>query len=401
MSSQSHWSCLIDLLFDVNINVKRLNAREVIGYVAFCSFETNGTTLPVGILTGYLCTGKRRRAFKDSIISDGMYYTLLCNSIRRAKARHTTVYGSSVNPRHVGHNRSYCVNSTNPVAGDSQFSSGFDPDSSSDELKQKIKARCAQIEKRLIDLCARTTRTVLNTNKSATSGTEENGKKEKNHLKEFLAQIQVIAGKGCSGMYCLNFMQLAGYFGFVPIKILSTSTVETKVSGGFKFIEMLYPGISPGTAQKYFIESTLKLQKLFGSAMTFAFSENLLCELYRDRNGSNPKKDVTFFFDHRSNEWNGLQNFFRLKIDSSFKMDLEMLGVPNTKTVEDGHIKLLSWIKGLTSNDGMMNWIHRNDGIINYKSELVATDEVAKFYSIRPPPQIQKRTKRKRRRGNS
>ena len=63
-----------------------------------------------------------------------------------------------------------------------------------------------------------------------------------------------------------------------------------------------------------------------------------------------------------------------------------MLGVPNTKTVEDGHIKLLSWIKGLTSNDGMMNWIHRNDGIINYKSELVATDEVAKFYSIQTFP---------------
>lgn len=360
------------------------------GYIAFCALETNGTTLPVGIISGFLKTKKGCRFFHKSICKDGMYFTLLCRSIIIAKSRQTSVHGSSVNPRHVGHNRSYYKNSTNLVAGIPEHFGGYDPTISNDDEDQFMKSHCAQIEKKMISLCARTTASSLK-KKEDTEVTEQQdvdqGRKKKDLLNEFLDEVKDIAGKGCSGMYSLNFLQLAGYFGFVPIKILATSTVENKVSGGYKYIESLYPGISPKKAQQFFTESVQIIQDIFGKSFTFAFAENMLCELYRDRNGTNPKKDVTFFFDHRSNQWSGLQNFFRLKVNSGLSMNLEMLGVPQSKNAREGSIKLMSWTNGLTSQKGPMKWMHLSSdnsiqSTIGYKSELSVSKEICTYYTM-------------------
>ena len=323
-----------------------------------------------------------------------MYYTLLCGSIRLSKSRHTSTYGSSVNPRHVGHNRSYYENGRNPIAGVSENFGGYDPTRNRPDEDQAMKAHCARIEKDLISLCANTTNSFLNKNQESEVSTVnqdvgKDKKKKNDFLNEFIDEIKKIAGKGCSGMYSLNFIQLAGYFGFVPIKILATSTVENKGSGGYKYIELLYPGISPSEAQRYFKESIEKIQEIFGkSSFTFAMAENMLCELYRDRHGTNNKKDVTFFFDHRNNKWGGLQNFFRLKVNSGMSMNLEMLGISvSNKTRDKGSIKLMSWVNGLTSQKCLMKWIHpsSDDNIqstISYISELFLSPDISPYYTM-------------------
>ena len=395
---QSHWSALIDILLDVHVNVKNLNAREVMGFIAFCALETNGTSLPVGILCSFLKSKKGCRALNKFISNNGMYYTLLSQSVRLSKSRHTSIYGSSVNPRHVGHNRSYNEDGRNPIAGVPENFGGYDPTSKQPNEDKAMKAHCARIEKDLINLCANTTNSFLNKNQESegTTANEDAGKdkkKKNDSLNVFLDEIKKIAGKGCSAMYSLNFVQLAGYFGFVPIKILATSTVENKGSGGYKFIELLYGGLSLTDAQRYFKESVEMIQGIFGkSSFTFAIAENMLCELYRDREGKNKKKDVTFFFDHRNNKWGGLQNFFRLKVNSGMSMNLEMLGISvSNKTREKGCIKLMSWINGLTAQKCLMKWIHSStddkiQSTIGYKSELFLSPSISRYYTMLHSP---------------
>ena len=387
---QSHWSVLIDLLIDIHVNVKPLNAREVMGYVAFCALETNGTTLPVGIVSSYLKTRNGCKCFREGISRNGMYYTLLCKSIELAQARETLVNGSSMNPRHVGHNRSYLKDCTNPIAGFPSPFSGYDPKSSTEYDEQCMKSHCARIEKELITLCARITTAALKKKESGPDELLGVGKKKRELLEEFLDDVKIIAGKGCSGIYCLNFLQLAGYFGFLPTKLLASSTINTQTSGGYKFILSLYPGITPKDAQKYFKESIAVIQKIFGSSFTFAIAENMLCELYRDRNGTNRKKDVTFFFNHRSNQWGGLQNFFRIKENSGLNMNLEMLGVPRSKNCRGGCMQIMSWANGIASGQGSMKWTHIPSSknvhdTISFKSELRISKEIASFYTIIHP----------------
>jgi len=275
----------------------QLNARQVIGLIAFCSIESNGTVLPAGIISRHLKSSRSRRFFKSRINDDGMYFTLINDAISLAKKRQTSVYGSSVIPRHTGHNRSYSSSGRIPVAGCPSFLNGFDPETCSENDKRIMRKHCATIERLLVHLCRETNRKIVFPDESSP---EDESKKVTPYdsLAEFLKEVQKIAGKGCSDIFSLNFVQLAGYLGFIPIKMLGVSTINNKTAGGYKFINMLYPNIDTETAQEYFKKSTQIIQKLFGSSMTFAFAENLLCELYRDRNGSNHKKDVTSFFPH-------------------------------------------------------------------------------------------------------
>jgi hypothetical protein len=385
---------------DINVNVMQLNAKQVMGFIAFCSIEANGTVLPAGIVSRHLKSEKSRRFFKNRITENGMYFTLISDAISLAKKRYTSVYGSSVIPRHTGHNRSYDPSCVSPAAGCQAFLSGFDPDTCSKNDMKLMKKHCASVEYKLVHLCRETTREVVFGNKKKSP--EDKKISPKDTMKTFLASVKEIAGKGCSDIFSLNFVQVAGYFGFIPIKMLAVSTIQNTTAGGYKFIEMLYPKIGTKLAQEFFEESTLIIQRIFGPSMTFAYAENLLCELFRDRNGSNTKKDVTFFFNHRNNSWRGLQNFFRLKIESCNKMDLEMLPVPatndqsgssSTKTVPPGCIKLMTWKDGLTAGCGSMKWNHdtkitkeRNQKyrqkLITYDSKLEIHEDISRFYVL-------------------
>ena len=376
----------------------QLNARQVIGLIAFCSMESNGTVLPAGIISRHLKSSRSRRFFKDRIKDDGMYFTLINDAISLAKKRQTSVYGSSVIPRHTGHNRSYSPSGRIPVAGCQSFLNGFDPQTCSENDKNVMRTHCFTIEKLLVHLCRETNRKILFPDESSADD-ESNKATPYDFLAEFLKTVQEIAGKGCSDIFSLNFVQLAGYLGFIPIKMLGVSTINNKTAGGYKFIKMLYPNInSTETAQEYFKNSTKIIQKLFGSSMTFAFAENLLCELYRDRNGSNHKKDVTFFFPHRRNNWKGLQNFFRLKMGTCNKMELEFLAVPsdNDRMVPPGCVKLMTWKDGLTAGSGMMRWDHHGptkkkkykQELINYNSKLRVHEDIRQFYLLRTKEKV-------------
>ena len=104
----SFWSIIIDLLLDIAINVKPdISAEDVMGYIIFCSLKCNGTVLPVGLITTRMKDSKSRATFKKLIEFDGMYYTLLCDSIELAADRITNAYGCSGGNRHQGHNRTF------------------------------------------------------------------------------------------------------------------------------------------------------------------------------------------------------------------------------------------------------------------------------------------------------
>ena len=101
----SYWSSLVDLLLDISINVKELTAKEVMGFVLFCALETNGTVLPVGIITGMLKSAAEKQAvFKKCIEKVGMYYTLLRYAVTGAINGRTNNYGASIRSRHVHNN---------------------------------------------------------------------------------------------------------------------------------------------------------------------------------------------------------------------------------------------------------------------------------------------------------
>ena len=102
----SFWSIIIDLLLDIAVNVKPdLTAEDVMGYIIFCSLECNGTVLPVGIISRRMKDSKSRAYFKKVIECDGMYYTLLRDSIELAADRRMNCYGSSGGNCHMSHNR--------------------------------------------------------------------------------------------------------------------------------------------------------------------------------------------------------------------------------------------------------------------------------------------------------
>ena len=374
----------------------QLNAKQVMGFIAFCSLEVNGTFLPTGIVSSHLRSKGSISYFKELVQSDGMYFTMLWSAMELGDKRHTPIYGSSCLPRHVGHNRSHSAGSVNTPAGftakskKNLFKNGYHPTKCNESECDRLILHCSLVEKKLLDLCKDATHCVLR--RSA----KESGNMESDigSLKGFLGEVQKIAGKGCSHIYSMDFFQLAGYLGFIPIKLLSTSSIRSYSAGGYKLIKSLYPGISIGDAQEYFEDSVERIQNLFGPSMTYPYAENLVCELHRDRNGEskNIKKDVTYFLPHRRNQFNGLQNFFRLAIKSGTQMDLEFLGVPpNTKSVTPGCTKLMCWKNGLTCSSGLMSWLHEelkengnectHQTSIKFDSVLIINDKIKQFYA--------------------
>ena len=394
----SFWSIIIDLLLDIAVNVKPdLSAEDVMGYIIFCSLECNGTVLPVGLITTRMKDSKSRATFKKLIECDGMYYTLLRDSIELAADRRTNAYGCSGGNRHQGHNRTFfdkpgksrpCPNPAGiPVfnvmpsyANDNDGTSNHRWDYADPIAKKKsyksLKVHCKRLEASFLMLCKEGW-TSLSPKKSPTKkrkrkdSTTAKSTPASEEMTAFLSAVQKLGGNGCGHIFSLNFIQLSSCFGFLPTNLMTYSSVQNVNSGGYQLIKQLYEGsgieINPLKAQSLF-ESTIKhLRKIFTHNVSYPYVENMLCELWREYGGKTvTKRDYFFFLPHRENAMNGLQNFSRFQYESGSTMSLEMLPIsmPSMDTasalknpVTQEKVQLIKWEKKrMNSKDGVVTW---------------------------------------------
>ena len=401
----SFWSIIVDLLIDIAVNVKtNLSATDVMGYVLFCSLECNGTVLPVGIISRRMRTSSTRLLFKTMIESDGMYYTLLRDSIEQSADRRSNIYGSSKGPRHMGHNRSFfdkpdskgCPNpagipffSAVPCYADTRENTSNHEWKYADEAQRRasfksLRIHCKKLEKSFLELCKESFGD-LSEPKKAPKKKKSNSKKnipETNcstaatRMSKFLKRIASMAGSGCGHIFSLNFIQLSACFGFLPTHLMTYSSVANVKSGGYKLIMLLYKDsgikINPDKAQSLFESVVHHLRRIFTHNVSYNYVENMLCELWRGRPGKTvSKKDYFFFLPHRSNIMGGLQNFFRFQYESGSSMLLEILPIPRkvkgkTVPVVKDKVQLMQWEKKhLTQTGGVISWVENSVGTLN------------------------------------
>ena len=308
-----------------------LNAKMVIGYVAFCSLEVNGTFLSCGIIDKCLATEESRKIFERSVEKGGMYSTLVHKAIEIARIKGIQVYTASEKNRHLGNNRG--CNGI-PIIGQSCFQMPEDVEKGSQEeteflmtVFRTLDAECSSIEDELLKHC--------NSFREIVADWEELGgtkdRVEFSHLaRAFLKEIEEIGGKGTGPNSALNFLQVASMFGFLPQRVMTWSTVGHSASGGYKYIKDMYkddPAMNTTKADLYFNESIGILRDLYGDVISAYFIENLLCELWRKRDGKvTPKRDCFFGYEYRkssANPW-GAQNLYRIVRTSATKVTLEM-----------------------------------------------------------------------------
>ena len=366
----SYWSSLVDLLLDISINVKQLTAKEVMGFVLFCALETNGTILPVGIISERLKSPERRESFKQHIIKVGMYYTLLRYAVKGAILRRTNNYGASTGSRHTHHNRTFffkdnssvkCSNiagAPNNCTIDVMYEDD-DYDTSNHAFKFAPKSEdnmydlfmhCEKVEELAVDLCKKSRNGSFSKKKpkkkkkrkqNSTDFVNDEVSPEAIEMENLLEAVKKMAGPGVGHIFALNFVQLASCFGFLQPSIMNFSSVASTTSGGYKLIQKIYEKsrsvkISPKTAQVLFEGTVSHLRNIFGYAISYPFVENMLCELWRDRSVKKvPVRDYYYFHSHRDNCFHGLQNLVKFKYETGRTMSMELLPLLQSKSIAE------------------------------------------------------------------
>ena len=419
----SFWSIIIDLLLDIAVNVKPdLSAEDVMGYIIFCSLECNGTVLPVGLITTRMKDSKSRATFKQLIESDGMYYTLLRDSIELAADRRTNTYGCSAGNRHQSHNRTFfdkpgksracsnpagipVFNVTPSYANDNDGTSNHQWDYADSLSKKKdfkaLRVYCKHLEASFLVLCKEGS-TSLSAKKAPTKKskkkitTKAKSTPAAEEMSAFLLAVQKLGGNGCGHIFSLNFVQLSSCFGFLPTNLMTYSSVQNVNSGGYQLIKQLYEGsgieINPLKAQSLF-ESTIKhLRKIFTHNVSYPYVENMLCELWREYGGKTViKKDYFFFLPHRKNAMNGMQNFARFQYESGSTMCLEMMpismeSIDTENPITQAKVQLIKWEKKrMNSKDGVITWVQPSDCNGVHETAIFKVDDVfgTTFYRCR------------------
>jgi hypothetical protein len=204
-----------------------LHARDVVpmttyhmmGYICFAALETNGTFLLSGIIDDAMCcVDPRQSTFVKEVQRYGMYAALLFAGHRKNKSTGIgNIYGSSKYPRHQHHNRG---SSTFPIAGN---------DSLSFEDKDGISLHCSKVVKKLISLCSWINKQCYDIRMKKA----KRGVKFETIATEFFEEVKNIAGKGVGHIFALNFCQVASLFGFMPMEMVTWSTVHSEKPRGF------------------------------------------------------------------------------------------------------------------------------------------------------------------------
>jgi len=367
---QSYWSAVVDNLHFIGGSIMSLDASMVMGYVAFCSLEVNGTFLSCGIVEKCLASSDSRKMFESSVKEHGMYTTLVQKAIDIAMEKGSQVYTASEKPRHLGNNRG---GRSVPIIGQKQYVLPEDTPAGSeaetiflDGVYQTLDNECALIEKNLLDHC--------NNFCEITKKWEETSiSKRSSHFpslaKNFLKGIEEIGGKGIGPSFALNFLQVASMFGFIPQRMMTWSTVAHPKSGGYKFIKDLYKDdrtMNPTKADQYFNASISVCQDLYGNGISPYLIENLLCELWRKRDPSKitQKRDCFFGYNYREsneNPW-GAQNLYRMVRSSQSKVKLEMCSPRRllNNSAKKKVVVMEIGIDGFT-NKSLINWEHNDN----------------------------------------
>ena len=312
-----------------------LDAIMVMGYIAFCSLEVNGTFLSCGIVDKCLATTESINEFKRSVTRHGMYNTLVRHAMAIAKLKGLQVYTASEKGRHLGNNRG-CAGI--PIVGKISVPDSIRQGTQEEKVFHKkvfeaLDGECALIEKELIgackDLCKRVHDLVPKPKER--NSVPSNGDDDLSLLaKTFLKQVELISGKGVGPTFALNFLQVASMFGFIPQRMMTWSTIQHKASGGYKFVKELYKAegsMTTSKANEYFCESIDIIQQIYGNCVTPYLIENLLCELWRKRGEKvTAKRDCFFGYKFRESSLNpsGCQNLYRVVRCTPNTVHLEM-----------------------------------------------------------------------------
>ena len=150
-------------------------------------------------------------------------------------------------------------------------------------------------------------------------------------------------------IYTLNFVQVAGLFGFLPMQMTRWACVNSPTSGAYKAINGFFKErnkslgktmteLSVTDAEKYFSDAVKWIQSNVSWNFTPAIAENILCELNREKGTINcseewcpsPKKDVLYLYKHRGNT---LHHLYRWKHDQCGKAVLQVLLMSKDGTV--------------------------------------------------------------------
>jgi len=185
--------------------------------------------------------------FRTQVDELGLYPTLACECIRIAKSRHVKVPGSSTVPRFQSHNKTQLL--------------------TDDEWKNKMEtmiSSCNQLRDELALNVLRPKPSLAHTTKkkSKKKARADQNKvvKRKPHdtiCADFLKQIQK-EGFGIGRVFSVAFFQLSSLFGFIPVSLVSWSSIGSTHSGGYKFLKFLDPDVTPGLAQTYFFTEALQ-----------------------------------------------------------------------------------------------------------------------------------------------
>jgi hypothetical protein len=413
----SYWSSLVDLLLDISINVKQLTAKEVMGFILFCALETNGTILPVGIISERLKTPEKRERFKNHIIKVGMYYTLLRYAVKGAIHRRTNNYGASTGSRHTHHNRTFFFKENSSVkvsniAGAPNdctldvIYEDYDYDTSNHVFKFAPKSEdnmydlfmhCEKVEEAAVHLCKKS-RNGLFPKKKATKKNESSP--QSIEMENLLKAVKEMAGPGVGHIFALNFVQLASCFGFLPPSIMNYSSVASPSSGGYKLIRDLYKKtesvtITPKSAQMLFEGTVSYLRNIFGHAISYPFVENMLCELRRDQSDRKVAvRDYYYFHSHRDNCFHGLQNLVKFSYESGRTMSMELLPLLQSKSIaedKDDYVgkvmTLFQWNGGSLSGSASQSeikWKSRSgkNGDPKIDSVMVVSKSLASCFTV-------------------
>ena len=302
-----------------------LDGRMVMGFVLYCSHENNlGLGLGLGRIFSHLKTADKRIHFKKSVEERGMYATLVRKNIDLMVRNKESQYSASEHPKH---NSNYRGGTDIPILGDSSLGSISLTDSTQNVcILDRMDIVCQKREKEFVALCNE-----FHGERKVSGGKRKRGsaKNEENDwAKSFLKRVQELGGKGIGHMFSLNFVQFASVFGFIPVKLATWSSIENPGSGGYKFIQHLYGGNLDGvTVQSYFEKCVETCQGLYGPSVTKPIIENVLCKLWRSLGEkTNTKVDCYYGYSHRKCKENpsGAQCLFRLKMNKTFSMSLEM-----------------------------------------------------------------------------
>ena len=426
----SYWSSLVDLLLDISINVKQLTAKEVMGFILFCALETNGTVLPVGIISERLKSPEKRALFKLHIETVGMYYTLLRYAVKGAIHRRTNNYGASTGSRHVHHNRTFffkdgtavkCSNiagaptdcTIDVIYEDNEYNTSnhafrFAPKSEGNMYD--LFMHCEKVEELAVDLCKKSRNGLFSKKKQkkkkkkrkkdATNFVDDELSPEAIEMENLLEAVKEMAGPGVGHIFALNFVQLASCFGFLPPSIMNFSSVASTASGGYKLIQQLYEKsrsvkITPNTAQVLFEGTVSHLRNIFGFSISYPFIENMLCEIWRDRSLKKVAvRDYYYFHSHRDNCFHSLQNLSRFKYETGRTMSMELLPLLQSKSMaedKDDYVgntmTLFQWNGGTLSASGEeseITWKTRGglNGDPKIDSVMVVSKSLAGYFTL-------------------